>query len=137
MFIFMVFFILFLSIRVYKQSGHKGLLNLFISNQASPQGFAQSVHKQSAHKGLLNLFIIQKALLNLCEMIVVQKGLLNLSTLFSAKSRIFSSTRVYPIMENQARRFCSICKKNSAAKNFNIKKFQLTFPQASGNKEIC
>ena len=70
-------------------------------------------------------------------MIVVQKGLLNLSTLFSAKSRIFSSTRVYPIMENQARRVCPICKKMSAAKNVNINKFQLTLPQTHDKKEIC
>ena len=125
MFIFTVFFIFFSSIRVYKQSGHKRLLNLFINNPASPQAFAQSVHKQSAHKGLLNLFINshpssvcstcsqtispqglaqavhkqsgQKALLNLYEVIVVQKDLPNISMLFSAKSRIFSSTSVYPI----------------------------------------
>ena len=29
------------------------------------------------------------------------------------------------------------CKKFSAAKNVNIKKFQLTLPQTDGKKEIC
>ena len=70
MFIFKVFFIFFfLSIKVYKQSGHKLLLNLFINNQASPQAFAQSVHKQSrpAQKRLLNLFINQGQLKSVCS----------------------------------------------------------------------
>ena len=40
-------------------------------------------------------------------------------------------------MENQARMFCSIHKNFSAAKNVNIKKFQLTLPQTDGKKEIC